>query len=339
MDRTANKGGTRGAMVAPPLSNGRERFTSRELDEVLAHYELGEVSSVREVALGTPTSPKALVESVRGKVLLKRRARGVDAPGLVSFSHRLVLGLLRAGVCVPPLIGTRSQNNSMVQIDDRVYELFVFLEGNNDPKSAVSSQRSGMLLGEMYAAFDQMVADSEALQTQAPREPAIIDLSRIERSGVDDEIVGPVRGILERAQRWVSGSMPLRLVHGDWHPGNVIFRNDEPVGVCDFDNARLGSREREVAQGLAQFSLDRGNPGDPPARWNAQADLYRLAGHWHGYLARGDRAIDRACIVGLMPGVLIEEALGSNNPEIIWAVVRKAHWLEDHAEQVRAALN
>lgn len=334
----STNGGTRGPMVAPPLSNGRERFTSRELDEVLGRYELGEVTSVREVALGTPISPKALVECARGKLLLKRRARGVDAPGLVAFSHRLVLGVLDAGVCVPPLVGTRERNNSMVQIDDRVYELFVFIEGNPDPRSPDASRRSGALLGELHAAFDRLGSVHGDLAAAAPREPAAIDPTRVDRSGVDAEIAGPVRGVLERAAQ-KAGSLPEPgLVHGDWHPGNVIYRGDEPVGVCDFDNARLGSRERELAQGLAQFSLDRGGAGDAPARWPAEADLGRIAAHWSGYLNTSGGRPDAGAVVGLMPGVLMEEALGSNNPEITWAVLRKAQWLEDHADKILGAL-
>ena len=332
----SGNGAGRGIPVAAPLSNGRERFTSRELDEVLGRYELGAIASVREVALGTPISPKAVVDCARGKMLLKRRARGVDAPGLVAFSHRLVLGCMACGVCVPPLVGTRGQNNSMVQLDDRVYELFVFIEGGADPKSPGSSERAGALLGELHGVLDRLVEVEAGLGVEAPREPAAIDPGRVDRTFVDKEIAGVIRGVLERSAAHAAGE--TRLVHGDWHPGNVIFRGDEPVSVCDFDNARLGSREREVAQGMAQFSLVRGAPGEPPARWSGEADLHRLAAHWWGYSSAAPRGLDPARVVGLMPGVLMEEALGSSNPEVIWAVLRKAQWLEDHAERARAVL-
>ncbi|MEM9372559.1 MAG: phosphotransferase [Planctomycetota bacterium] len=325
-------------LVAPPLSNGRERFTSRELDEVLGLYELGDVSSVREVALGTPTSPKAVIDCARGRLLLKRRARGVDAPGLVAFSHRVALGALLAGVCVPPLVGTRGDNNSMVQVDSRVYELFVFIEGNPDPRSVASSERSGALLGELHAALDRLGASDDGLRDDAPREPSVIDPGRADRSAIDTEIRSSVRGVLERAARHAEPAPEPRLVHGDWHPGNVIYRNDEPVALCDFDNARAGSRARELAQGMAQFSLVRGAPGESPARWPAEADLERLGAHWRGYAGSGAPLPDPAAVLGLIPGVLLEEALGSSNPEIVWAVLRKAQWIEDHCDDALTAL-
>jgi len=315
---------------------GRERFTPREFDEVLSRYELGKVESVREVPLGTPASPKAVVDCARGRMLLKRRARGVDAPGVVAFSHSVMLGCLRAGVCVPPLVGTRDQNNSMVQIDDRVYELFVYIEGQADPRTPAAAERAGRLLGELHGAMDTVMRGG--IGWTPPSEGAPIDPARADRAGLDKEIAGPVRGLLERVAALAAGGEP-GLVHGDWHPGNVIFRGDEPVAVCDFDNTRMGSREREVAQGLAQFSLVRGAPGEPPARWAGEADLARLASHWRGYLALAPARLDPRRVVGLMPGVLMEEAIASGHPEIVLAVLRKAQWLEDRRDEIASRLD
>lgn len=327
----------------PGAPDGRERFTQRELDEVLGRYELGAVGSVREVPLGTPASPKAVIGCARGTMLLKRRARGVDAPEMVAFSHEVLLGCLAAGVCVPPLVGTRDQNNSMVQIDDRIYELFVYIEGNTDPRTVASAHGAGALLGELHNAMDTVRA--AGLGWAAPVEAAVIDPSRVDRArGVDNEIAGAVRGVLTRAAAHTGtgggGGAEKSLVHGDWHPGNLVFRGDEPVAVCDFDNARSGSRTREVAQGLVQFSLTRGAGGEPLERWPAEADLERVAAHWRGYREVTRSPVDIPAAVGLMPGVLLDEVLGGGvgDPRTVWMVLRKAQWLEDHAGEIRVLL-
>ncbi len=327
------------ASPTPPTAasgaDTRERFSQQELSEVLARYELGEVRSVREVPLGTPASPKALVDCARGVLLLKRRARGVDAPDLVAFTHELALGCLRQGVCVPPLVGTRDGNNSMVQTDDRVYELSVYIEGNTDPRTALSAERSGMLLAELHRAMD---AVRGTLSWAPPVEAAAIDPGRVApgKGRVDGEIVGSVRGVLERAAAFAGRTTP-GLVHGDWHPGNLVYRADEPVAVCDFDHARLGAREREVAQGLAQFSLTRGATGQDPSSWPAEADLDRMAAHWRGYRAGGGAA-DLSVVTGLLPGVLMEEGLGATDPRAVWLVLRKAQWLEDRRDEIAGRL-
>jgi Ser/Thr protein kinase RdoA (MazF antagonist) len=321
-------------------ADGRERFTDRELDEVLGRYELGAVRSVRQIPLGTPASPKAVIDCARGRLLLKRRARGVDAPEMVAFTHEVLLGCQKAGVCVPPLVGTREQNNSMVQVDDRVYELFVFIEGVADPQTPSSAANAGSLLAELHAAMDALAGSG--LSWSAPVEAVVIDAGRAGRVGVDAEIRDAARGVLERAAGHARSSVRA-LVHGDWHPGNLVFRADEPVAACDFDNARLGSRDREVAQGLAQFSLVRGKAGEPAERWPAAADLDRLVAHWRGYRAGAHRPVgdvDAPSVVGLMPGVLMEEVLAgpSPDPRVVWMVLRKAQWLEDHAGAIRARL-
>ncbi|MCC5824140.1 MAG: phosphotransferase [Phycisphaerales bacterium] len=323
-----------------PASDGRERFSRRELDEVLSKYELGEVRSVREVPLGTPASPKAVVDCARGQLLLKRRARGVDAPEMVAFAHEVLLGCQQRGVCVPPLVGTRGDNNSMVQIDDRIYELFVYIEGSPDPRTPASAGLAGALLAELHKAMDALTGEASTRWT-VPVEATVIDPARADRAGaVDAEIRASVRGVLERAAAHASGERAL--VHGDWHPGNLVFRGDEPVAVCDFDNARSGSRAREVAQGLVQFSLRRGAPGEPPEKWPAEADLDRLAAHWRGYRrARPDGTPRPQAVVGLLPGVLMEEVLGAATPDprVVWMVLRKAQWVEDRADEIAGMLN
>jgi aminoglycoside phosphotransferase (APT) family kinase protein len=308
------------------------------LDEVLSRYELGEIRSVKEVPLGTPASPKAVVDCARGTMLLKRRARGVDAPEMVAFAHEVLLGCLAAGVCVPPLVGTRVQNNSMVQIDDRIYELFVYIDGNADPRTKDAARGAGALLGELHNAMDTVAA--AGLGWAAPVEAAVIEPARVDRArGVDAEIADAVRGVLTRAAVHAGGSARF-LVHGDWHPGNLVFRGDEPVAVCDFDNARSGSRPREVAQGLVQFSLTRGQAGEPLERWPAEADLDRMAAHWRGYSETVRAPADIPAVVGLMPGVLLDEVLGgAADPRTVWMVLRKAQWLEDHAGEIRTLLN
>lgn len=47
-------------------------------------------------------------------------------------------------------------------------------------------------------------------------------------------------------------SLPKQIVHFDWHPGNVHFKNDKVVGVFDFDWARWDSRITDLAAAIGQ---------------------------------------------------------------------------------------
>ena len=53
-------------------------------------------------------------------------------------------------------------------------------------------------------------------------------------------------------------SLPQCVVHGDWHPGNMLYKDDEIIAVIDFDSIRYSQRITDVAIGALQFSMRMG---------------------------------------------------------------------------------
>src|SRR4051794_35999428 len=94
---------------------GRERFGTEELATVLSHFGIGVISTIVEFPRGSRKAPKLLLATDQGKFLLKRRARGKDDPFKVAFCHALQLHLASKQFPLPHLIGTRRDNNSMLQ--------------------------------------------------------------------------------------------------------------------------------------------------------------------------------------------------------------------------------
>lgn len=320
------------------MSSARQQLSQREIDEVLRHYRVGAVRDIRELPEGSFYSPKVVLDTERGTMLLKRRARGLDMPALVAFGHEVLLGCQQHGLCVPPLIGTVGENNSFVQHADHVYELFVFIEGNRfdavNPKHAFGM---GSLLHETHRVMD-MVRPSFAPAS----EPGTIDLSRLAMLKPIDELLPPgLSADFERIASYAhelsqANARPTALVHGDWHPGNMIYRADTLVAVCDFDNTRVGSRDRELAQALMHASMIAPSPGQGGAMVPPEPDPLRLDAFWQGYTRAGGKANART-IAGLMPGVMIDEALASLGPSpseqhgaMLIAIWRKAKWLDEH---------
>ena len=41
---------------------------------------------------------------------------------------------------------------------------------------------------------------------------------------------------------------PKQIVHADWHPGNMLFRDNHVVAVIDYDSARLLPRDHRHRQ-------------------------------------------------------------------------------------------
>src|SRR5947207_15997709 len=96
-------------------SGQREQFAPDELAIVLSHYDIGTIEGIGEFARGSRKAPKLLISSEHGKFLLKRRARGKDEPHKVAFTHAIQLALAAKQFPLPHLIGTRRDNNSMLQ--------------------------------------------------------------------------------------------------------------------------------------------------------------------------------------------------------------------------------
>jgi Ser/Thr protein kinase RdoA (MazF antagonist) len=332
----------------------RQQLSQREIDNVLGHYALGSVNSITELAAGSVLSPKVVLETDRGKLLLKRRARGLDLPGVVAFSHEVILGCLQAGVCVPPLIGTTLDNNSIVQFEDHVYELFVFIDGIrfDTSKQMIGSHahQAGALLAELHTALDTIEYASEPSIEKVP-----LNLDRLEllnQSSIqiaDDMKIQLSRLLKFGAELITANDRSQAIVHGDWHPGNMIFQGSEIVAVCDFDHTRIGSRTRELAQAMIHFSMKLPTAGESPHQCAMEPDISALHAFWKGYQCiNPDAYLPRLCI-GLMPAVMIDAALasfpyqnflgGGDQPDsLLIAVSRKAMWLDEHQSQLISML-
>src|SRR3984885_2094209 len=124
----------------------REGFGAEELEIVLSHFDIGVVDSIVEYPRGSRKAPKLLIVSDHGKFLLKRRARGKDDPFKVAFTHALQLHLAGKQFPLPHLIGTRKDNNSMLQWRNAVYELFEYIPGQGYPQTLESTFDSGRVL-------------------------------------------------------------------------------------------------------------------------------------------------------------------------------------------------
>ena len=109
--------------MAPALDHTDAHLVRR----VLRHYAVGTVLSVGPCVRGSRKSPKFVVTTDRGRFLLKRRAKGKDDPVRVAFAHTLQNHLAAQGFPLPCLIGTVEDNNSILQMEGGVYELFAYV--------------------------------------------------------------------------------------------------------------------------------------------------------------------------------------------------------------------
>jgi len=273
----------------------REKLTARELKACLGHYDLGKVSKTIDFARGSRWAPKLIIQAERGKFLLKRRARGKDSAAKVAFTHQIQLALAEQNFPLPRLVGTREDNNSMLALGGSIYEMFEYVEGDDYDGSPEATRHAGCLLGLYHKLLEGFRSDYAPPKGSYHDAPTI---QRAIRSTVSSlplagrppaEVVTATISYLEETYRQCAedakslglDNWPEQIVHGDWHPGNMLFKDKHVVAVIDYDSARLQQRIIDVANGALQFSII-GGAGDPSS-WPDHLDESRFEQFMRGY--------------------------------------------------------
>lgn len=348
--------------------NGRQRFGAFELAIVLSHYDIGTVEAIQEFPRGSRKAPKLILRTDQGLFLLKRRARGKDDPFKVAFCHALQLHIAEKQFPLPHLVGTRKDNNSMLQWKGATYELFEYIKGTSYDNSLEATTEAGRIL----ALFHKLLVDYQpeyeppqgsyhaSRSVAASMQQIPQTLNKLDPAGSqgNDQRIAEVVQFLKTSYNEAATRVnelglpdwPMQIVHSDWHPGNMLFRGSRVVAVIDYDAARIQQRIIDVANGALQFSILGG--GDDPAQWPDYIDESRFKRFLRGYDSVPDCVLSRAelrCVPWLMIEALIAEtvipiaATGSfarlEGVGFLLMVERKVRWLQQHADKLVKAMD
>ncbi len=274
-----------GSSARDSTATGQEYdvFARDELAIVLSHYDTGTITSLEEFRRGSRRAPKLVIQAEKGRFLLKRRARGRDEENKVGFSHAIQAQLSAKQFPLPHLLRTRDGDETGLAHDGAVYEMFEFIPGQNYNQSLDATADSGRVLalyhklleefhppveppgGSYHAApavekgFDRILKHLAKKSDAAPTCRFLLDSYLHARDGAEDAGIS----------RW-----PAQIVHGDWHPGNMLFRDNRVVAVLDYDSARMLPRVIDTANGALQFSILGG--GDDLSIWPDYLDESRF---------------------------------------------------------------
>ncbi len=276
------------------IAGQREKFGLEELSIVLSHYDIGVIDSIVEFPRGSRKAPKLLIITEQGKFLLKRRAQGKDDPFKVAFCHAIQLHLAAKQFPLPHLIGTRKENNSMLQWRGAVYELFEYISGQGYPQTLEATFDAGRVLGLYHKLLETFRSEWQPPLGSYHMAPSVEQSLRaippaLERAGaLNGDNVAMLEFLLQtyrQSAEQVDGlgmeTWPKQIVHGDWHPGNMLFRENHVVAVIDYDSARLLPRVIDIANGALQFSIIGGD--EDVSKWPDFLDESRFKRFLRGY--------------------------------------------------------
>ena len=332
---------------------GRDTFATDELAIVLSHFDVGVIESITEFPRGSRKAPKLLITAEAGKFLLKRRARGRDDPFKVAFCHQLQLFLASKQFPLPHLIGTKKDNNSMLQWRNGVYELFEYIPGQAYPQTLESTFDSGRVLSLFHKLLQEFKSEWQPSGGSYHMAPAVEQGLRVVPAALRDT-EGQVLPVLEflldsyrlaaqKVEQQGLDQWPRQIVHADWHPGNMLFRDNHVVAVIDYDSARPLPRIIDAANGGLQFSILGGD--DDVAKWPEYIDESRFKRFFRGYdVVMLLSEAELRTVPWLMMEALIAEAIfpiaatgtfgRMEGLAFLQMVKRKVMWMQQHADHL-----
>jgi homoserine kinase type II len=343
----------------------RETFEAEELAVALSHYDLGVIESITEFTRGSRRSPKVGIVSQKGKFLLKRRDPTRTSPNRVEFCHALQSHLIARAFPLPRIVSPVDANGScrtVLRLRNRTYELFEYVSGHTYRGLDSETHDAGRTLATFHRLTSDFqfgadrptgdYHDANAVRTGLNTIPSAID-SHESVLGKQAELLGATSSLYdayddacEHVRDWGLDRQPERVIHSDWHPGNMLFKNGQVAAVIDYDSARFSRRVLDVANGMLQFSI---LSGAEPETWpehldEAQANLF-LSGYEE---VEPLDAMEYRCIPYLMIEALIAEtvlpvamtgAFGKwHGFRFMQMVCRKVRWLRQNAPRLTDAL-
>lgn len=333
-----------------------------------SQYDVGPIQTIVEAIVGSRRSRKWVIRAKRGDFVLKERSEQLATVEQVAFAHEVQLRLEEAGFPVAAIIGTREGNRSLYQGNERIYELTRLIRGSSFDRGAEQAREAGRTLAWFHSALTGMDvpalmssksfhrrADIATIAEHIPRAIRIVTNDEASRKAAG-EIVKTLLATYEQLVRKTDvmgfAQWPRFVVHGDWHPGNLLFAEDGNVaGVFDFDTVRLEPRIADVANGALQFAMKvtSDDPFSHPDGLNESVLLAFLSGYDAHDPSLMLSVTEVQALAPLMAEALIAEAFPViaqtgrfgrwSGLEFLHVVDRKVKWLTTAAEELLARLN
>lgn len=344
------------------------RLDADEVRDVLRAHGVTGLRAARALHGGNPRSPKAWAETDAGTLLIKRHPPEASDASRVEQSRRAARAADRAGVPIAralrPIEDAGGTDRAFVR-GGAVYEVFAFVEGQRYSGTRAEAADAARVLATLHAGLDEMGGEPPGRAADTPRadlgllvrvlhdqglaeDTAVAaSLERLEsdRSRADAALRGGAAGEPDRGE---GPPRPQGPLHGDYHPGNLIYRGGRVAAVLDFGSIRVGPRAAELAAACLHLALIRRGPD--PAGWPVAPDAGLLAAAWGAYTGAAWGGIGAAppwagphrapwrMIESIIEETVMRVAAGAPVGSVRYAA-RVTAWLCEHADGIGAVLS
>jgi len=341
------------------MPRGGAHFSTEELVRVLSHYDIGIILQVKPLSGGSRRAPKMVLISEQGKFLLKRRPKGKDDLYRVAFAHAVQSHLATKTFPVTSLLATRDKNNTVLQLDNHIYELFKFVTGSRYDGSPEATIDAGRQLAKFHRYLTDFAYESAlgGLKTCFHDSSTVrrhLKMLGSDRTNPNKKLRAPAEALMtlynESSVRVNELGFDLwahQVVHGDWHPGNMLFSKHKLAAVLDFDSVRIAPPITDLANGMLQFSIvaNRLNPADWPDYFD-QDKLLQFLNGYRNVIKLDENKLNS--LLDLMIETMIAEAVlpivatgffgHLSGTDFLQMILRKANWLNKNHNKLTQAI-
>ncbi|GMV92698.1 MAG: hypothetical protein AMXMBFR82_24760 [Candidatus Hydrogenedentota bacterium] len=235
-------------------------------DVIRQHYDLGRVDRpARLEAAHQRRHQKIVVNTALGRFLAKTYKRDPYVLDALRFQHRLSDFLAQNNV---PVAGIQpaSDGKRIVELDTWALELQEFVEGASMVVSKETLAISAETLGKFHEVcrdFPRPERDTRMWRFSEVPRSSFAALYQTAKSQEDSEALTAhcnrialfLRDAAEALSLEQRGRFETGLIHGDWHSGNLIFRDERLAAVVDLEFAGDGCYLEDLAYAISNLCV------------------------------------------------------------------------------------
>jgi Ser/Thr protein kinase RdoA (MazF antagonist) len=209
---------------------------------------------------------KLLVNTALGRFLAKTYKRDPYVLDALRFQHRLSEHLLKNGIPVarvqPTTTGVR-----IVELDTWALELQAFVEGESMQVSSDTLAISAQALGRFHEScrdFPRPERDAQMWRfSEVPRNSFSSLYEMAKSEGGDANVLNEQCNRIALFLRDAGDALSLEkrsrfetgLIHGDWHSGNLIYKDDRLMAVVDLEFAGDGCFLEDLSYAISNLCI------------------------------------------------------------------------------------
>jgi Ser/Thr protein kinase RdoA (MazF antagonist) len=294
-------------------------FGDRHLHALRVAYGLSDVDALLPVIMDgafaslldvrTETSRKALLEDELGTWFVKQVPWYADDETELARRHALTRQLAGRTGLVPQTKRTLG-GLGWTRIDGAAFEVSEYRRGYRFDGSARQVRAAGSALATLHDCPIEHSGPAEDYRDLVAKHVRLAEKVSESRR---------LLAVLRECEVRLSGHLPDQIwhalpqtfVHGDYSPWNVVFGTDGVIAVVDFDNSDVGSRLRDVVEGVltaagVRYQDDSTNFARP---FRCELDEELATAFLHGYLRTTRNPFaesELACLGGVVRAVHVE---------------------------------